>query len=279
VPWQMVCAATGARLRAAPLTATGEVDLDGFRKLLSPRTRMVAIAHISNALGTVLPVREIVRLAHAQGVPVLVDGAQAIPHAEVDVRALDCDFYAFSGHKVYAPTGIGVLYGRESLLDAMPPWQGGGEMILSVSIESSTYNELPAKFEAGTPNISGAIGLGAALEFVEGLGRPAIAAHEHDLLTLASAGLAALPGVRLVGTAPGKAAVVSFTMDGIHPHDIGTILDSQGIAIRTGHHCAMPVMEYFGLPATARASFGCYSNAQDVERLVQGVRSVREMFG
>jgi len=279
VPWQMVCAATGARLRAAPLTAAGEVDLDAFRKLLSPRTRMVAIAHISNALGTVLPVREIVRMAHAQGVPVLVDGAQAIPHAEVDVRALDCDFYAFSGHKVYGPTGIGVLYGRESLLEAMPPWQGGGEMILSVSIESSTYNSLPAKFEAGTPNISGAVGLGAALEFVEGLGRPAIAAHEHGLLALASAGLAALPGVRLVGTAPGKAAVVSFTMDGIHPHDIGTILDSEGIAIRTGHHCAMPVMEYFGLPATARASFGCYSNAQDVERLVQGVRTVREMFG
>jgi cysteine desulfurase/selenocysteine lyase len=279
VPWQMVCAATGARLRAAPLTATGEVDLDGFRKLLSRRTRMVAIAHISNALGTVLPVREIVRLAHAQGVPVLVDGAQAIPHAEVDVRALDCDFYAFSGHKVYGPTGIGVLYGRDSLLNAMPPWQGGGEMILSVSIESSTYNDLPAKFEAGTPNISGAIGLGAALEFVESLGRPAIAAHEHELLTLASESLAALPGVRLVGTAPGKAAVVSFTMDGIHPHDIGTILDSEGIAIRTGHHCAMPVMEYFGLPATARASFGCYSNVQDVERLVQGVRNVREMFG
>ncbi len=279
VPWQMVCAATGARLRAAPLTAAGEVDLDAFRKLLSPRTRMVAIAHVSNALGTVLPVREIVRLAHAQGVPVLVDGAQAIPHAEVDVRALDCDFYAFSGHKVYAPTGIGVLYGREALLEAMPPWQGGGEMILSVSIESSTYNELPAKFEAGTPNISGAVGLGAALEFVESLGRPAIAAHEHGLLMLASEGLAALPGVRLVGTAPGKAAVVSFTMDGIHPHDIGTILDSEGIAIRTGHHCAMPVMEYFGLPATARASFGCYSNAQDVERLVQGVRTVREMFG
>ena len=279
VPWQMVCAATGARLRAAPLTAAGEVDLDAFRKLLSPRTRMVAIAHISNALGTVLPVREIVRMAHAQGVPVLVDGAQAIPHAEVDVRALDCDFYAFSGHKVYGPTGIGVLYGRESLLEAMPPWQGGGEMILSVSIESSTYNSLPAKFEAGTPNISGAVGLGAALEFVEGLGRPAIAAHEHGLLALASAGLAALPGVRLVGTAPGKAAVVSFTMDGIHPHDIGTILDSEGIAIRTGHHCAMPVMEYFGLPATARASFGCYSNAQDVERLVQGVRTVRDMFG
>jgi cysteine desulfurase/selenocysteine lyase len=279
VPWQMVCAATGARLRAAPVLASGEVDLEAFRQLLGPRTRLVAIAHVSNALGTVLPVREIVRLAHAQGVPVLVDGAQAVPHLEVDVRALDCDFYAFSGHKVYGPTGIGVLYGREALLDAMPPWQGGGEMILSVSIESATYNELPAKFEAGTPNISGAVGLGAALEFVEGLGRAAIAAHEHELLGLASAGLAALPGVRLVGTAPGKSAVVSFTMDGIHPHDIGTILDSEGIAIRTGHHCAMPIMDYFGLPATARASFGCYNDATDVERLVQGVRAVRAMFG
>jgi cysteine desulfurase/selenocysteine lyase len=279
VPWQMICAATGARLRAAPLTPAGEVDLGAFRQLLTPRTRLVAIAHISNALGTVLPVQEIVRLAHAQGVPVLVDGAQAIPHASVDVRALDCDFYAFSGHKVYGPTGIGVLYARESLLAAMPPWQGGGEMILSVSIESSTYNEAPARFEAGTPNISGAVGLGAALEYVESLGREAIAAHEHGLLTQASERLAALPGVRLVGTAPGKAAVISFTMDGIHPHDIGTILDSEGIAIRTGHHCAMPVMTYYGLPATARASFGCYNNSEDVERLILGVRKVRELFG
>ena len=210
------------------------------------------------------------RLAHAHGVPVLVDGAQAIAHATVDVRALDCDFYAFSGHKVYGPTGIGVLYGREALLEAMPPWQGGGEMILSVSIEASTYNELPAKFEAGTPNISGAIGLGAALEYVEGLGREAIAAHEHGLLELASTRLAGLPGVRLVGTAAGKAAVVSFTMQGVHPHDIGTILDSEGIAIRTGHHCAMPVMQFYGLPATARASFGCYNNAARCRALGRG---------
>jgi cysteine desulfurase/selenocysteine lyase len=279
VPWQLICAATGAKLRAAPITAAGELDLDAFKELLTPRTRLVAVAHVSNALGTVLPVQEIVRLAHAHGVPVLVDGAQAVPHETVDVRALDCDFYAFSGHKVYGPTGIGVLYGRESLLEAMPPWQGGGEMILSVSIEASTYNELPAKFEAGTPNISGAIGLGAALEYVESLGREAIAEHEHGLLELTNESLTALPGVRLIGTAPGKAAVVSFTMQGIHPHDIGTILDSEGIAIRTGHHCAMPLMQFYGLPATARASFGCYSNAQDVERLVQGVRKVRELFG
>jgi len=279
VPWQLICAATGAKLRAAPITAAGELDLDAFKELLTPRTRLVAVAHVSNALGTVLPVQEIVRLAHAHGVPVLVDGAQAVPHETVDVRALDCDFYAFSGHKVYGPTGIGVLYGRESLLAAMPPWQGGGEMILSVSIEASTYNELPAKFEAGTPNISGAIGLGAALEYVESLGREAIAEHEHGLLELTNKSLTALPGVRLIGTAPGKAAVVSFTMQGIHPHDIGTILDSEGIAIRTGHHCAMPLMQFYGLPATARASFGCYSNAQDVERLVQGVRKVRELFG
>ena len=279
VPWQLICAATGAKLRAAPITAAGELDLDAFKELLTPRTRLVAVAHVSNALGTVLPVQEIVRLAHAHGVPVLVDGAQAVSHETVDVRALDCDFYAFSGHKVYGPTGIGVLYGRESLLAAMPPWQGGGEMILSVSIEASTYNELPAKFEAGTPNISGAIGLGAALEYVESLGREAIAEHEHGLLELTNESLMALPGVRLIGTAPGKAAVVSFTMQGIHPHDIGTILDSEGIAIRTGHHCAMPLMQFYGLPATARASFGCYSNAQDVERLVQAVRKVRELFG
>jgi cysteine desulfurase/selenocysteine lyase len=278
VPWQMVCAATGAVLRAAPVTPDGDVPLAALAQLIGERTRLIAIAHVSNALGTVLPVREIVQLAHARGIPVLVDGAQAVPHASVDVRALDCDFYAFSGHKVYGPTGIGVLYGRESLLEAMPPWQGGGEMILSVSIEASTYNELPAKFEAGTPNISGAVGLGAALEYVEGLGRQAVAAHEHGLLELASTAIAAVPGVRLVGTAPGKAAVLSFTMDGVHPHDIGTILDSEGVAIRTGHHCAMPIMQYFGLPATARASFGCYSNATDVERLISAVRKVQELF-
>jgi cysteine desulfurase/selenocysteine lyase len=279
VPWQMVCAATGARLRAAPISAAGELDPDAFAELLTPHTRLVAVAHVSNALGTVLPVRELTRRAHARGIPVLLDGAQAIAHDVVDVRALDCDFYAFSGHKVYGPTGIGVLYGRESLLSAMPPWQGGGDMIRTVSIESSTYNELPWKFEAGTPNISGAIGLGAALEFVEALGRGAIAAHERSLLALATRRLAALPGLTLIGTAADKAAVVSFTMQGIHPHDIGTILDSEGIAIRTGHHCAMPIMEFYGLAATARASFGCYSTPEEVEQLVLGLQRVREVFG
>ncbi len=279
VPWQMICAATGARLRAAPVSASGELDLDAFAALLTARTRLVAVAHVSNALGTVLPVRDIVRLAHARGIPVLLDGAQAIAHETVDVRALDCDFYVFSGHKVYGPTGIGVLYGRESLLSAMPPWQGGGDMIRTVSIEESTYNELPWKFEAGTPNMSGAVGLGAALEFVEGLGREAIAAHEGSLLALSTRRLAAIPGLTLIGTAANKAAVVSFTMQGVHPHDIGTILDSEGIAIRTGHHCAMPIMEYYGLAATARASFGCYNTTAEVEQLVAGVARVREVFG
>jgi cysteine desulfurase/selenocysteine lyase len=279
VPWQMVCAATGARLRAAPISTAGELDPDAFAAQLSARTRLVAVAHVSNALGTVLPVCEIVRLAHARGIPVLLDGAQAIAHDIVDVRALDCDFYVFSGHKVYGPTGIGVLYGRESLLDAMPPWQGGGDMIRTVSIESSTWNELPWKFEAGTPNISGAVGLGAALEFVEGLGREAIGAHEHALLALATRRLAALPGLTLIGTAAEKVAVVSFTMQGIHPHDIGTILDSEGIAIRTGHHCAMPVMEFLGLAATARASFGCYNTPEEIEQLAAGLMRVREVFG
>ncbi|MFI4869161.1 MAG: cysteine desulfurase [Steroidobacterales bacterium] len=278
VPWQMLCAATGARLRAAPVKPNGELDLDAFRALLSARTRLVAVAHVSNALGTILPVQELVHLAHARGVPVLLDGAQAVPHQRVDLQAIDCDFYAFSGHKVYAPTGIGVLYARESLLAAMPPWQGGGDMILSVGIESSTYNELPWRFEAGTPNISGAVGLGAALQYVDSLGREAVAAHEHALLELATERLLALPRLRLIGTAGAKAAVLSFTMDGVHPHDIGTILDSEGIAIRTGHHCAMPIMEVFGLAATARASFGCYNTAEDVERLVEGLKKVRKLF-
>ena len=279
VPWQLICAATGARLRAAPIRQNGELDLEAFRSMLTAQTRLVAVAHVSNALGTVLPVHEIVRLSHARGVPVLLDGAQAVAHHQVDVQEIDCDFYAFSGHKIYGPTGIGVLYGKESLLSSMPPWQGGGEMILSVSIEASTYNELPWKFEAGTPNITGAIGLGAALEYVESLGRDAIVSHERELIALTTEALSALPKLRLVGTAPSKAAVVSFTMDGVHPHDIGTILDSEGIAIRTGHHCAMPLMQYFGLAATARASFGCYSNAEDVQRLVAGLQKVREMFG
>jgi cysteine desulfurase/selenocysteine lyase len=278
VPWQMLCQVSGARLRAAPVLASGELDLTAFREMLGPRTRLVALAHVSNALGTVLPVAEIVRLAHERGVPVLLDGAQAVPHQRVDVRALGCDFYAFSGHKVYAPTGIGVLYGREALLQAMPPWQGGGDMIRTVSIEASTYNELPWKFEAGTPNISGAVGLGAALEYLESLGLERVAAHEHALLELASTRLASVPGLKLIGTAPGKAAVVSFVMDGVHPHDIGTILDSEGIAVRTGHHCAMPIMQYYGLAATARASFGVYNNDADIERLVAGLGTVRAMF-
>jgi cysteine desulfurase/selenocysteine lyase len=279
VPWQMLCAATGAKLVAAPVKPNGELDMEGFRGLLSARTRLVAVAHVSNALGTILPVQEIVRLAHARAIPVLLDGAQAVPHQAVDVQAIDCDFYAFSGHKVYGPTGIGVLYARETLLAAMPPWQGGGDMILSVAIEQSTFNELPWRFEAGTPNISGAVGLGAALDYLDSLGLAAVAAHEHALLELATERLAALPRLTLIGTAPAKAAVISFTMEGIHPHDIGTILDSEGIAIRTGHHCAMPIMEAFGLAATARASFGCYNNAQDIERLVEGLEKVRQVFG
>jgi cysteine desulfurase/selenocysteine lyase len=278
VPWQMLCAATGAKLRAAPVKANGELDLEGFRSMINPNTRMVAVAHVSNALGTILPVRDIVQLAHARDIPVLLDGAQAVAHQLVDVQELDCDFYAFSSHKIYGPTGIGVLYGRESLLASMPPWQGGGDMILSVTIESSTYNELPAKFEAGTPNISGAIGLGAALEYVESLGRPAIIAHEQELLRYATEALSALPGVRLYGTAPAKVGVLSFTMDGVHPHDIGTVLDSEGVAIRTGHHCAMPIIEQYGLAATARASFGCYNNVDDIDRLIAALKVVRETF-
>jgi cysteine desulfurase/selenocysteine lyase len=279
VPWQMACAARGARLVAAPLTPAGELDFPGFAALLNKRTRMVAVAQVSNALGTVLPVAEIIALAHQHGIPVLIDGAQAIAHQGVDVQALDCDFYAFSGHKIYGPTGIGVLYGRESLLAAMPPWQGGGDMILSVAIESSTYNALPWKFEAGTPNISGAIGLGAALDYLDNLGRAAVSRHEQQLLTLATAALQAVPGLRIVGTARDKSAVISFTLDGVHPHDIGTILDAEGVAIRTGHHCAMPVMTYFGLAATARASFACYNTSADVDRLVAALARVREVFG
>jgi len=246
--------------------------------LINGRTRLLAIAHVSNALGTVLPVQRMIALAHQHRIPVLVDGAQAIAHQRVDVQQLDCDFYAFSGHKVYGPTGIGVLYGREALLAAMPPWQGGGDMILTVAIERSTYNELPYKFEAGTPNISGAVGLGAALEYLESLGRERVAAHEQALLARATARLAAIPGLTLIGTAAEKSGVVSFTLQGIHPHDVGTILDREGIAVRSGHHCAMPVMSYYGLPATVRASFGCYNTHADVDRLVAGLERVREVF-
>jgi cysteine desulfurase/selenocysteine lyase len=279
VPWQMVCEQTGCALKVAPINRRGELEFDAFLQLLSPRTRLVAAAQVSNALGTVLPVERLVAAAHAAGALVLIDGAQAVPHARVDVRALGADFYAFSGHKLYGPTGIGVLYGREELLAAMPPWQGGGDMILTVSFEKTTYNDLPWKFEAGTPNISGAVGLAAAMDYIESLGIEAIAAHEARLLELATAALSNIPGIELIGTAAHKAAVLSFTMQGVHAHDLGTILDAQGVAVRTGHHCAMPVMTFFGVPATARASFGCYNTAEEVATLVRALGKAREVFG
>jgi cysteine desulfurase/selenocysteine lyase len=279
VPWQMVCEQTGCTLKVAPINKRGELLFDEYVKLLSPRTKLVAIAHVSNALGSILPVKRIVDAAHAQGAVVLVDGAQAVPHSHVDVRALGCDFYAFSGHKLYGPTGIGVLYGREELLQSMPPWQGGGDMILTVSFEKTTYSDLPAKFEAGTPNISGAIGLAAAMDYVESLGLDAIAAHEHRLVELATAELQKIPGIQIIGTAANKASIVSFTLDGVHPHDLGTILDHEGVAVRTGHHCAMPLMTFLGLPATARASFGVYNTEKDVATLVAALGKAREVFG
>jgi cysteine desulfurase / selenocysteine lyase len=279
VPWQMVCEQTGCTLKVAPIDRRGELVFDEFLQLLSPRTKLVAVAHVSNALGTVLPVKRIIDAAHAQGAVVLVDGAQAVPHSLVDVRALGCDFYVFSSHKIYGPTGIGVLYGRQELLEAMPPWQGGGDMILSVSFEKTTYNELPWKFEAGTPHISGAVGMAAAMDYIEGLGIDKIAAHEQRLLQLATTELERIPGIEIIGQAAHKAAVLSFTLQGVHPHDLGTILDTEGIAIRTGHHCAQPVMTFFGIPATARASFGVYNTEQDVASLVAGLQKVREVFG
>jgi cysteine desulfurase / selenocysteine lyase len=279
VPWQMVCEQTGCTLKVAPIDRRGELVFDEYLKLLSPRTKLVAVAHVSNALGTVLPVKRIIDAAHAQGAVVLVDGAQAVPHSAVDVRALGCDFYAFSSHKIYGPTGIGVLYGRQELLEAMPPWQGGGDMILSVSFEKTTYNDLPYKFEAGTPNISGAVGMAAAMDYIEGLGIDKIAAHEQRLLQLATTELERIPGIEIIGTAAHKAAVLSFTLQGVHPHDLGTILDTEGIAVRTGHHCAQPVMTFFGIPATARASFGVYNTEKDVASLVAGLQKVREVFG
>jgi len=279
VPWQMVCEQTGCTLKVAPIDRRGELVFDEYQKLLSPRTKLVAVAHVSNALGTVLPVKRIIDAAHAQGAVVLVDGAQAVQHSAVDVRALGCDFYTFSSHKIYGPTGIGVLYGRQELLEAMPPWQGGGDMILSVSFEKTTYNELPYKFEAGTPNISGAVGMAAAMDYIEGLGIDKIAAHEQRLLQLATTELERIPGIQIIGQAAHKAAVLSFTMEGVHPHDLGTILDTEGIAVRTGHHCAQPVMTFFGIPATARASFGVYNTEKDVASLVAGLQKVREVFG
>jgi len=279
VPWQMVCEQTGASLRVIPMTRSGEVDFDAFRSMLTDRTRLLALAHVSNALGTIVPVQRFIAEAKQRGIPVLLDGAQAAPHLAVDVQSLDCDFYCFSGHKMCGPTGIGVLYGRESLLEAMPPWQGGGDMILAVSFERTVYNELPYKFEAGTPHIAGAIGLGVAVDYLQRLGLDRIAAAEHELLEYATDRLASLPGLEIVGTAPHKAAVVSFTLRGIHPHDLGTILDSEGVAIRTGHHCAMPVMDFYGLPATARASFAFYNTRAEVDRLVDALQLAREMLG
>jgi cysteine desulfurase/selenocysteine lyase len=278
VPWQMVCEQTGAKLVVAPITDSGEVPLESFRDKLSERTRFVSIAHVSNALGTILPVGEMVRLAHQQGATVLLDGAQAVPHMPVDVQALGCDFYAFSGHKLYGPTGVGVLYGRKELLEQMPPYQGGGDMIRSVRFEKTTYANVPQKFEAGTQNIAGVVGLGAAVDYVTDLGMEAVESHEKQLLRYATEALQEVPGLRLVGTAAHKVGVLSFLMDDAHPHDIGTIVDAAGVAIRTGHHCAQPVMEHFGVAATARASLGPYNTRQDVDALVKALHQVRELF-
>jgi cysteine desulfurase / selenocysteine lyase len=279
VPWQMLCDEKGAKLRVAPINDRGELELEEFEKLLGPKTKIVAVSHLSNALGTINPVRELVRMAHKHNIPVLVDGAQAVPRMAVDVRDLDCDFYAISGHKMYAPTGIGVLYGKAELLEAMPPYQGGGDMIASVTFDKTVYNRLPYKFEAGTPNIADTIALGAAIEYLEQLGLEAIERHEHDLLSYATRAVEAIPGVKIIGTAREKSGVLSFTMDGMHPHDIGTILDREGIAVRTGHHCAQPVMQRFGIPATARASFGLYNTRQEVDALVAGIHKVAEVLG
>ena len=278
VPWQLVAGQTGAVVRAIPITDAGEVDLDAYRNMLSPRTRIVGVVHISNALGTINPVAEMARLAHEAGAVVVVDGAQAVPHLPVDVQALGCDFYACSGHKMFGPTGVGLLWGRTALLEAMPPWQGGGDMIHTVSFAGSTYAALPAKFEAGTPAIAEVIGLGAALRYLQGIGFEAIGAWEHQLLTRATELVSAVPGVRLVGTAREKAGVLSFTLEGVHPHDLGTILDADGVAIRAGHHCAQPVMERFGVHATARASFAFYNTLEEIDVLVRGLHRAREVF-
>lgn len=278
VPWQMVCAQTGAELRVAPVDDAGELDMEMFAKLIGPRTKLVAITHLSNALGSITPAAKIVELAHAHDIPVLLDGAQAISHLGVDVRALDCDFYAFSGHKIFGPTGIGVLYGKAALLEAMPPYQVGGDMIRSVTFGETEYNDLPYKFEAGTPNIAGAIGLGAALDYVSAIGIDKIAAHEQDLLDYATGLANGIPGLKIIGTAQHKASILSFTLDGVHPHDIGTILDHDGVAIRTGHHCAMPLMQRFGIAGTARASFSFYNTRADVDALIAGLAKVQEMF-
>jgi cysteine desulfurase/selenocysteine lyase len=279
VPWQLLAERVGAQIRVVPLFDDGSLDLEAYAALFGPRTRLVAVVHVSNALGTVNPVAEMIATAHAHGVPVLVDGAQAVAHARVDVQALDCDFYAFSAHKIYGPSGIGALYGRRELLEAMPPWQGGGDMIRTVAFEGSTWADPPYRFEAGTPHIAGAAGLVAALDYVDGIGLDAIAAHEHDLLAYGTALLEQVPGLRLIGTAADKAAILSFVIDGVHAHDIGTVLDFEGVAVRAGHHCAMPVMTRYGVPATARASLGLYNTRADIDALVRALQRVTEMFG
>ncbi len=278
VPWQLLREQTGARLRVAPIDDHGDVIVDAYAKLFSDKTRLVAVSHVSNALGTINPLKHMVDLAHARDVPVLVDGAQAAPHLRIDVQDLGCDFYAFSGHKVYGPTGIGVLYGKAALLEAMPPYQGGGDMVLRVSFEETTFGPIPYKFEAGTQNIAGAVGLGAALDYVSDIGLDSIAAHEHRLLDYATEALSEMPGLRIIGTARDKASLLSFVIDGAHAHDIGTIMDVEGVAIRAGHHCAMPAMQHFGVAATARASFAMYNSLEEVDALVAGIRKVREVF-
>lgn len=279
VPWQMLCEEKGARLKVAPINDRGELLFEEYEKLLGSRTRLVAVAHVSNVLGTINPVREIVRAAHRLGIPVVVDGAQAAPHLRVDVQELDCDFYTFSSHKVFGPTGVGALYGKAALLEAMPPYQGGGDMISSVSFEKTLYNVIPYKFEAGTPNIAATIGLGAAIDYVNGLGLGTIAEYEHQLLEYATESLARIPGIRIIGTARKKAGVVSFVLAGVHPHDVGTVLDQEGIAVRTGHHCAQPLMDRFGVPATARASLAFYNTREEVDRLAAAIEKVKQVFG
>ena len=278
VPWQMLCEDRGAVLRVVPIDDTGELDIEEYEAMLSPRTRLVSITHVSNALGTILPAERIVASAHAQGVPVLLDGAQAVPHMTVDVRKLDCDFYVFSGHKIFGPTGIGILYGKAEYLEAMPPVQGGGDMIKSVTFERTIYNDLPYKFEAGTPNIAGAIGLGAAVDYVHSIGYDSFASHEDELLDYGTRALESIEGIRIVGTSPHKAGILSFVMENIHPHDIGTILDAEGVAVRTGHHCAQPVMQRFQIPATVRASLAMYNTKEDIDALVRAIDRVIEVF-
>ena len=278
VPWQILCEEKGAALRVAPVNDRGELIFKEFEKLLGPKTKLVSVTHVSNVLGTINPIREIVEAVHRWNVPVFVDGAQAAPHMKVDVRDLDCDFYAFSGHKLFGPTGVGVLYGKAALLEEMPPYQSGGDMISSVTFEKTTYNTIPFKFEAGTPHIAGVIGLGAAIEYLNQIGLEALAGYEHELLEHATQSLTRIPGVRLIGTAREKASVVSFVLEGVHPHDIGTILDQRGIAIRTGHHCAQPLMGRFGVPATARASLAFYNTKEEIDVLAQGVEAVKQFF-